>query len=73
MLQEATPPGQKMDFDHEKAPFWKVKEKEWYKELKDGKPEKTDFEGYFNVRKKLIDSTMENLDQSTRVAASSQS
>ena len=73
MLQEPTPPSQKMDFDQETAPFWKVKDKQWYKELKDGKEKKTDFDGYFNLRKKLIDSTMENLDQSTRVSASSQS
>ena len=73
MLQEPTPPSQKMDFDQETAPFWKVKEKQWYKELKDGKEKKTDFDGYFNLRKKLIDSTMENLDQSTRVSTSSQS
>jgi len=73
MLQEPVPPSKRLDFDDETAPFWKVKGKQWYKELKDGPDEKTDFDGYFNIRKRLIDSTMENMDQSARAPASSRS
>jgi type II secretory pathway component GspD/PulD (secretin) len=73
MLQEPTPPGSKMDFNQEIAPFWKVKEKQWYRDLKEGREKKTDFDGYFNLRKRLIDSTLENIEQSTQVPASSKS
>jgi len=71
MLQAPNPPDRRLNFDEETAPFWKVKEKQWYKQLKDGPEAKTDFDGYFNVRKKLIDSTLETLDQNSKLPASS--
>ncbi|MFH0985888.1 MAG: secretin N-terminal domain-containing protein [Candidatus Omnitrophota bacterium] len=73
MLEEPKPPAHKLDFDKEMAPFWKVKDKQWYKEIKDGPEPKTDFEGFFNVRKKLIDSTLSNLDQGANISGSTQS
>jgi general secretion pathway protein D len=72
MLADPNPPEQRTSFNEEAAPFWKVKGKRWYKELKGGSEEKTDFEGYFNVRRKLIDSTLYNLDQTAKVPTSSQ-
>jgi len=72
MLEDPTPPSERLHFDEEAAPFWKVKDKQWYKELKDGPAKKTDFEGYFNVRRKLIDSTLSTLDQGAKTPASGQ-
>ncbi len=72
MLEDPTPPSQRLDFDKEMAPFWKVKEKQWYAELKNGPAKKTDFDGYFNVRRKLIDSTLSTLDQGAKTPASGQ-
>ena len=66
MLETPAPPEHRLNFDDEIAPFWKVKQKEWYKELKDGPVKETDFDGYFNVRKKLIDSTLDTLDQGSK-------
>ena len=68
MLETPNAPDSRLSFDRESAPFWKVKEKEWYKELKDGHETKTDFDGYFNVRKKLIESTLESLDEGARAS-----
>ncbi|MFA7255313.1 MAG: secretin N-terminal domain-containing protein [Candidatus Omnitrophota bacterium] len=65
MLETPNPPDKRLDFDKEMAPFWKVKDKQWYKQLKDGQEKKTDFDGYFNIRKKLIDSTLDTLEQNT--------
>jgi len=73
MLQAPNPPDKRLYFENEMAPFWKVKDKQWYKQLKDGQEKKTDFDGYFNVRKKLIDSTLSALDQSAKAPASGQS
>ncbi len=73
MLHSPNPPDKRLDFDDEAAPFWKVKDKQWYKDLKDGRPKPTDFDSYFNVRKKLIDSTLSNLDQSAKTTALGQS
>ena len=69
MLQTPDIPGQRLRYDDEIAPFWKVKQKQWYKEMKDGKKEGTDFESYFNVRRKLIDSTLGTLDQNAKAAS----
>jgi hypothetical protein len=66
MLESPAPPEKRLDFDDEAAPFWKVKQKTWYKQVKDGPQKDMDFEGYFNVRKKLIDSTLDTLDQGTK-------
>lgn len=68
MLETPALPERRLDFDDEAAPFWKVKQKEWYRELKDGPPQETDYDGYFNVRKKLIDSTLDTLDQGSRAS-----
>ena len=73
MLETPSAPEKRLDFNEEMAPFWKVKEKQWYKELKDGKEKETDFDGYFNIRKKLIDSTLSTLEQSAKAPASGQS
>ncbi len=73
MLHTPNPPEKKLSFNEEKAPFWKVKDKQWYKELKNGPEEKTDFDGYFDLRKRLIDNTLSNLDQGPKAPASSQS
>ena len=73
MLETPVPPEQRLSFDQETAPFWKVKQKQWYKQLKDGPQQKTDFDGYFNLRKRLIDSTLNTLDQNARASASGQS
>jgi len=72
MLQAMDAPEKRMNFDEERAPFWKVKDKQWYKELKDGQNKKVDFDGYFNLRKKLIDSTLSNLEQNAQAPASGQ-
>lgn len=71
MLHTPTPPDGRMDFNEEMAPFWKVKEKQWYKDYKNGRPKDTDFDSYFNLRKNLIDSTLDTLDQNAKAPASS--
>jgi len=71
MLYTLNSPDKKLSFDEEIAPFWKVKDKQWYKTLKDGPEKKTDFDGYFNIRKRLIDSTLDTLDQNAKSPASS--
>ncbi len=49
-----------------KVPFFgNVKQKQWYKEMKDGPEKDMDYDSYFNVRKKLIDTTLDTLDQQT--------
>jgi type IV pilus assembly protein PilQ len=73
MLETPNPPDKRLSFSEESAPFWKVKEKQWYSDLKNGKEKGVDYDGYFNVRKKLIDSTLNNLEQNTRTPASGQS
>jgi len=62
MLGTPTLPDKRLRFEDESAPFWKVKQKEWYKEMKDGTEKSVDFDGYFNVRKNLIESTLGTLD-----------
>lgn len=62
MLETPVLPEKRLNFDEEAAPFWKVKQKEWYKEMKDGVEKQVDFDGYFNVRKNLIESTLGTLD-----------
>lgn len=69
MLQSPNPPDQRLFFNEEIAPFWKVKEKQWYKDLKDGTEKRKDFDDYFNLRKKLIDSTLETLEYSAKAPA----
>ncbi|MDD5225884.1 MAG: secretin N-terminal domain-containing protein, partial [Candidatus Omnitrophica bacterium] len=71
MLETPNSPDKRLSFDDEMAPFWKVKDKQWYKQLKDGQGKKTDFDGYFNVRQKLINSTLDTLDQNSKAPASS--
>jgi len=71
MLYTPTPPDKRLDFENEMAPFWKVKEKQWYRDYKDGRTKKTDFDSYFDIRKKLIDSTLDALDQNAKAPASS--
>jgi hypothetical protein len=73
MLQAVNPPDGRMHFDKETAPWWKAKEKQWYKDLKDGPEKKTDFDGYFNVRRKLIESMLTTLDQGSKAPTSGQS
>ncbi len=47
-------PDNRAKFDDAVAPFWQVKKQDWYRELKEPKTEKTDFEDYFNVRDRLM-------------------
>jgi type IV pilus assembly protein PilQ len=70
MLESEAPPEKRLRFEDEIAPFWKVKQKQWYKEVKDGPAKDTDFDGYFNVRQKLINSTLNTLDQGAQAPAS---
>jgi len=69
VLETPTVPDKRLHYDDEVAPFWKVKQKEWYKTLKDGPEKKTDFDGYFNVRRKLMDTTLATLDQNEKAAS----
>ena len=68
-LQTSSVPDSRLNYEDETAPFWKVKQKEWYKALKDGSEKPIDFESYFNVRKKLMDATLSNLDQREKAAS----
>jgi len=69
VLQTSVVPDDRLKFEDEKAPFWKVKQKQWYKTLKDGQPKSIDFDSYFNVRKKLMDSTLASLDENEKAAS----
>jgi type IV pilus assembly protein PilQ len=74
MLMSPNLPDKKLYFDEEIAPFWKVKDKQWYKMLKENTPPaKQDFDGYFNLRKKLMDSTLITLEEGAKAAVSAQS
>jgi len=65
MLESTNVPENRLRFDDEAAPWWKVKQKQWYKEMKEGPEKDMDYDSYFNVRKKLIDTTLDTLDQQT--------
>ncbi len=67
VLETPTVPDKRMLFEEERAPFWKVKQKEWYKELKEGPEKPRDYEQYFDVRKRLMSATLDTLSQSTMV------
>lgn len=63
-LETPTVPDKRLRYDDEAAPFWKVKQKEWYRKVQQKEPEKPiDFDGYFNVRRKTMDSVLEDLDK----------
>ncbi len=74
MLMSPNLPDKKLYFNEEIAPFWKVKDKQWYKMLKENTtPAKQDFDGYFNLRKRLMDSTLITLEESAKSTVSAQS
>ncbi len=64
VLETPSVPDKRMMFEEERAPFWKVKQKEWYKELKDGPEKPRDYDQYFDVRKKLMNATLDTMSQS---------
>ncbi|HPW65107.1 MAG TPA: type II and III secretion system protein, partial [Candidatus Omnitrophota bacterium] len=63
-------PDKRLKFEDEKAPFYDVKKKEWYRELKDGKEKPIDYESYFDVRKRLMQATLDTLDGKVSTPAS---
>jgi type II secretory pathway component GspD/PulD (secretin) len=63
-------PDKRIRYDDEKAPFYQVKKKEWYKRLEEGEEPPIDFESYFDVRKRLMAATMDTLDE--KIAKSDQ-
>jgi type II secretory pathway component GspD/PulD (secretin) len=69
MLESTNVPENRLRYDDEAAPWWKVKQKQWYKEMKEGPEKDLDFDSYFNVRKRLIDSTLDTLDQTAKAPA----
>jgi type II secretory pathway component GspD/PulD (secretin) len=68
-LQTSSVPDKRLSYEDEAAPFWKVKQKEWYRELKDGPEKQIDFESYFNIRKKLMETTLAAMDQNEKAAS----
>ncbi len=70
-LQTPTVPDKRLRYDDEKAPFYQMKKKEWYKRLEEGEEKQVDFENYFDVRKRLMTATLDTLD--SRMEASSAS
>lgn len=69
VLETPRTPDKRLRYDDETAPFWKVKQKEWYKKMSEGKDKPIDYEQYFDVRKKLMDSVLTTLDQNDKAAA----
>jgi type II secretory pathway component GspD/PulD (secretin) len=69
VLQTSSVPDKRLSYEDETAPFWKVKQKEWYKTMKDGPEKQIDFDSYFNVRKKLMETTLAALDQNEKAAS----
>lgn len=63
VLETLTMPDQRLRYEDETAPFWDVKQKEWYQRLKKGRETSIDFDQYFNVRKKLMDVTLDTLNK----------
>lgn len=68
VLETLNPPEQRMRFDDETAPFWKVKQKQWHKEIQKGTPPPVEFDQYFNVREKVMDSMLTTLDKHEQAA-----
>lgn len=68
VLQTQTVPDKRMLFEEERAPFWKFKEKQWYRELKEGPEVPRDYDQYFDVRKKLMNATLDTMSQTTAAA-----
>ncbi|HRY85910.1 MAG TPA: secretin N-terminal domain-containing protein [Candidatus Omnitrophota bacterium] len=66
VLETLSVPEKRLQYEDESAPWWKVKQKQWYKEMKEGPEKDLDFDSYFNVRKKLIDTTLDTLDQTAK-------
>jgi general secretion pathway protein D len=64
MLETPSVPDDRMRYENEIEPFWKVKQKSWYKQMKEGPPKAVDFDSYFNVRNRLMNETLGNLEQS---------
>ncbi|NCU20703.1 hypothetical protein EOM89_08195, partial [Candidatus Falkowbacteria bacterium] len=59
MLENDEPPPDKyLSYEDETAPWWKVKQKDWYKEFKNGPEKPMDFDSYFNVREKMMNDTL---------------
>lgn len=73
VLETPWVPDKRMSFEDEKAPFWKVRQKEWYKELKEGPEKPRDYEQYFDVRKKLMNVALDTMSQSAVVAGANKS
>lgn len=67
MIESMDVPEKRLYYEDEVAPWWKVKQKEWYKEMKNGPDKDLDFDSYFNVRKKLMDATLDTLDEAAKV------
>ncbi len=65
VLETRQVPDDRLRYEDEKAPFWKVKQKTWYKELENGPKATIDFDQYFDVRKKLMDATLDTLEKKT--------
>ncbi|MBU9888436.1 MAG: hypothetical protein KTQ49_01025 [Candidatus Omnitrophica bacterium] len=63
-LETPSVPDKRLMFEDERAPFWKVKQKEWYKELKEGPEKPRDYEQYFDVRKRLMNAALDTMSQS---------
>lgn len=63
VLETPNVPDKRLRYDDETAPFWKVKQKEWYKRMDERQRPTVDYEKYFDVRKKLMDATLDTLDQ----------
>ncbi len=73
VLETPTVPDKRLRMDDENAQFWKVKQKEWYKNM-DKEPEKPiDFDQYFDVRKKLMNTVLDTLDQKANTQETSTS
>lgn len=68
VLETPRTPDKRLRFDDETAPFWKVKQKEWYRKMSEGQDKAIDYEQYFDVRKKLMDSVLTTLDKGEKAA-----
>lgn len=65
VLETVTVPDHRLRFQDETDPFWKLKGKEWFKNVKQPQEKTIDYERYFDVRKRLMDVTLDTLDQKT--------
>lgn len=54
-------PSRRTTFSDESAQFWKYKKKNWYKDMKEGKPQDEKFDQYFQVRSNAMDQVANDL------------